>query len=1028
METSENARRKFFKQLILGGVGLYIMPYWQSCTDKETQVASIEGSGMAPYSVWEEILYAIVNSTSHLPGKMKHLIKEGDPEKMLHFVRDDFMLLPESNRKVGDLNISKWGMRYVLRSGFATAREKAELLNHMFQESNMSSKVILERTDFEEEKVRSLFLRPSPRDFSLDVPDEILERWASALGYGSLDDIENNEISGIEDEAQALGEEIWDQLNISPEYRYFNSFNYKWDNYNTPAVQFEHEGATKYAHLFDASIPFGSLKGDVQDIRDAKPLKENKERIAISITYRNSIEPNVEKELISGNWLANEIVGRQLNLEFLTNLTLEEMAVTPVGNVDTFTPAISFQAIDETEEYMADRSLVGHPITLSGQQIQLASDKGNVKIDDVEIVQEDTEELRSSVKDLAVTAKTVGYPKVKLSVTPTDEHGNMVEGLSALGFAIKEDGKPVRAIMQSNKQTPRILLMVDGSGSMPDSHSGENMKKFVSKLRGRIAAQYPAASITYWETNSELYKWLLKASRTTTDLIVFATDGHVWDDYDEKNKSIYENGAPAVILDVNSSKDEKQRMTFKKLADITGGTHVPVENEKKTLEAIVEFLNTLPISPYTFTYSNIGEGEDREVEVTFDKRISRKASYTLPTHESKQLGPSIIGLYLKYEDRDHTVNRVLAGWDPELEKDKEPAKEMVDEVNEFMFGGAQLFFEGAGPTFSNTLADILRVRLSTRELGEALLKKDFQKAKTAFEQGFLKLAPDSTFLMAPLPNTNAEDHITIPNGIRVAIQSGNPGFLSDKTVIKFDYLPTADYFSLSSSPSKSFRETLKGTAILAIREKYAYNTSTVSELEDKITINLEAAKENNWFDQLSRESGEYLYWRKRVGYGSKFKVFDKNASTRAFFSIDDKTGHLHALLPDGTGGGRFESNSDGLGKTMEILTLIINIMDQVAKITKGSGFLNTAGATSLGIVAKYGVTLTKLYAIASEAILIMDTTGMDDKVKKVLQEFACAVQKEILYATNGDAGSTISGLDTLIGMIMGDESPFSCSQ
>jgi hypothetical protein len=93
----------------------------------------------------------------------------------------------------------------------------------------------------------------------------------------------------------------------------------------------------------------------------------------------------------------------------------------------------------------------------------------------------------------------------------------------------------------------------------------------------------------------------------------------------------------------------------------------------------------------------------------------------------------------------------------------------------------------------------------------------------------------------------------------------------------------------------------------------------------------------------------------------------------------------------------------------------------------GASLVSPLGGISLGIVAKYGITLVKLYAIVSEAIHIMDTSGMDEQIKKAMQVLACEVAKEIEYGLSGQPGQIMSGLDNLIRLMVGDEkNPFAC--
>jgi len=87
--------------------------------------------------------------------------------------------------------------------------------------------------------------------------------------------------------------------------------------------------------------------------------------------------------------------------------------------------------------------------------------------------------------------------------------------------------------------------------------------------------------------------------------------------------------------------------------------------------------------------------------------------------------------------------------------------------------------------------------------------------------------------------------------------------------------------------------------------------------------------------------------------------------------------------------------------------------------------LSTMGGVSLSLVATYGVTLTKLYAIVCETLVIMDTTGMNNKIKLALREFAINAAKSIYMGGLGSAGNLMSGLDNLINLLGVPTNPYS---
>jgi hypothetical protein len=140
-------------------------------------------------------------------------------------------------------------------------------------------------------------------------------------------------------------------------------------------------------------------------------------------------------------------------------------------------------------------------------------------------------------------------------------------------------------------------------------------------------------------------------------------------------------------------------------------------------------------------------------------------------------------------------------------------------------------------------------------------------------------------------------------------------------------------------------------------------------------------------------------------------MFDQSGTEKSFWRIDGQTGELYGLLPDMTGGGtnHIQAQLDELSRVMNMYSLIFGAAG--------------VGSLPIGIVQAYGMMLVKLYAIASEAIIIMDTTGMDEKIVAAMQQFACNVKKEIILATMGPVGTAISGLDNLIGLMGGGGIP-----
>jgi len=260
------------------------------------------------------------------------------------------------------------------------------------------------------------------------------------------------------------------------------------------------------------------------------------------------------------------------------------------------------------------------------------------------------------------------------------------------------------------------------------------------------------------------------------------------------------------------------------------------------------------------------------------------------------------------------------------------------------------------------------------------------------------------------------ESITFPSGYRMCLLKTNVG-INRSTINTFDYLPTSNYTTMAKDKNKSFATTVLKTAQLAVREATLYEQSTYSLLDNAELINRDLASQEKWLQNIiGYEHKDSRYWNEAVFRGDgSFKIFDITAESKAFWRINQQSGEMYGILPDGSGGG-----GDRFKTQLEELSLVINIYITGIRIAG-------LGSTPIGIVAHYGKTLVKLYAIVCEVIIVMDATGMDEAIKAAMKEFACNVAKEITYGLSGNSGKIMRGLDNLIGLIVGnDKNPFSC--
>jgi len=76
------------------------------------------------------------------------------------------------------------------------------------------------------------------------------------------------------------------------------------------------------------------------------------------------------------------------------------------------------------------------------------------------------------VASLTVTARGTAFPSVLLDVTARDAAGVAIEGLPASAFVCQEEGAAASALLLRNRRAPRVLLLLDGSASLPADFRG----------------------------------------------------------------------------------------------------------------------------------------------------------------------------------------------------------------------------------------------------------------------------------------------------------------------------------------------------------------------------------------------------------------------------------------------------------------------------------------------------------------------------------------------------------------------------
>lgn len=1013
---NETTRRDFIRQVSLAGALLGIPAYLLSCNSckeegDQTAGESLIKSASVPFGIWRQMIEALEKSPDHLTGRRKALITSKDPKAMTDFVRDHLQVLPQIHYflRYADRNII-YGAEGALRSGLATPREKAEILKDMLVQAGFEARVMLESIDFTEEELKNIVFRSYRPEFNPAISKDQMKSWQKALGAAAKNGTVK-EMVDSEKSADLLYKRLSSEIREDFDYSKFGNDFRAPQGGAIPLVVYTLNGEQKYAHVFDPSVPAGSLhpKNKKQTVNNAPEITPQKNDISIELSYRSALEPSVEKSLIAGNWDLQDLIGSTISLQFLNNMDFKTQTTSTISQIKSFTPAFAFQKIGAPREYMEKHSVLGEPINLSGKEILKKEDTESQEVPAKINVPGKTDRI----VDLKIMAIPLAFPQTRVELFPTDSTGKIVEGLTAANFILTDNKNSVAGHLEKNVISPKVMVLYDTSGSMPQEYRfKKSMDQFTNDLKSVVHDLYPAAVIHSQPTGSDIYTSLLSAKQSDYDLIMYATDGDNNDKFDPQHLEVYNAGQPMLILEVISKSH-----TYEELKkNITNLISIPAVDRNEVKEEIKTILSKLTFPPYVLTYSSFGEEDEHVVNVTLnDKKLGAETRFKFPEPNDLYLGDRMVGLYLTLKGKDFSVRRTLAGWDHEIS----PYKSMrshIDEVHEMFLGGAVMAFEGEAPSLSIRLTDYLSAQLSNEKWFNAQKEGKTENAVQFLEEGILSYQPLLLSMMQPLSEVFSKDSITFPNGFRSCIIKMNPALYSKESQLSFDYLPTSNYltFSRTGDGKLNFTQNLKNTTQLAILESEMFQDSTITQLKDKKIIELVKARKNSSFNSsLPRELDVIFY--NRIFRGGELTFFDESLTSKAYFKINNNTGELYAYLPDGTGGG-----GNSVEAQLKELDRVVAAYSQIVSMMQLTGGINGG----IGILVTYSITLIKLYAYASEAIIVMDASKLDAQVAKALQSLACSVFTNIIYV--GPTGERMGGIESLIGAMGGEFSFFSC--
>lgn len=1019
---NELKRREFLKQAILASGLLMIPPYLQNCksSDKEG-VQKRATSADAPFGIWRQMIEALEKSPDHYLGRRKALIAAKDPKAMTEFVRDFIQVLPQKG------TIFEYSHRYTifgaegaLRCGMGSPRDKAEILKDMLSEAGFAAKVVLEQIQFTPEEIKNIVFHSYKAEFNPPISKDQIEKWHSDLGAsdknGTVKKVSKS-IQESEDFLKQFEKEITEDA--------FQKAAHAWKGPigGVPSVVYTENGIEKFAHVFDPTIAFGSLhsKNPSNNFQEAGKADVLDSEVEVKLSYRNASNPRDEKELLSKSFSKEDLFGSTLSVQFLNNLDFKQQITHTISQINSFTPCFAFQKIGKNKEFMQERSLVGNPMNLNAKEI--FSNDVYDGLSEQEIAKLSVPGNTADVEKVLIKAVPKVFPEVRLEIFPTDSSGKNVKGLTASNFIINDNGNPVYGRLEQNKISPKVRILYDTSMSMPEEYrERESMQAFSKELQNMVREFYPDAQITVQETGSEIYTSLLKSKQDDFDLIMYATDGDNDDTFDSDYLEVLNTGQPILILEVIP-----EHYTYAELKkNISNLISLPATNKDSLKQEISSILSNLSFPPYLLVYNSFDLKSEHTLKVKInDKEIEGSTKFKFPIEKDEYLGDRMIGLYLSLKIGHTEIRRTLAGWDNQIYYYKN-SKDYVNQVHEMMLGGTVIAFEPEAPSLSIQLSEYLTSLLSNEKWFTSQREGEIEKAVDYLEKGTLSYPPLLLSMMqAPSEAINKES-LTFPYGFRSCVLKFRPALYSPNSLFSFDYLPTSKYstYSKSGDGKYNFLKNMEKTIQFGALESEMFPESTFAHLKDKKLMLVENARKEERFHYSILAEKDPIFLEK-IFAEPNYTFFDESLKAGSYFKVDYYTGEVYSILPDGTGGGgiSMKAQLDEIGRVLkEYEKLIAQMQLGIAAY----GTINPVGGFMLGVIANYGVTLVKLYAAVSEALIIMDTSNLNEEIAKAMAQLACNVYKDILYLGYGKVGDGMAGLENLIGSMGGEFSFVSC--
>lgn len=1029
------------------------------------QLASCGAAEEDYYAAVAEVQELLQTSPDHLPARARALVAENDAEAIFAFVRDEIALTPSDYGHFQQATTRvRWGARGALRAGQGTFREKADLLAWLLEDAGYDAEVVGPYRDVAAESIAAAFFRDVERELSLDLTDEEAEELARRLSAADDRDWadERDGPAGLE-----LEEQLWEEagaltsqfleLEGSPRPRRYSLRS----TGGIPLVRLTVDGQDRYLNPGFVDETFAGVDG--VDELPAAPPAEGILEVRASLEVLLSASSPRWQTLVEGEWTADDLVGRQLSVGSTPAASALAMKAMRIGDIDVLTPFFLVQGGDVDAETAEALSVVGDPISADGQWIHFDQETGEVRRGN-HLVSADADADPSRVAEIRAHADARRFPEIDLRVDLLDADGETVTGLGAQHFRIEDEGHPVSGrLLQNGGARPRVLFLLDTSGSIPRDFRGPPMVDFALEVAEEVLQEFPGAELGIIRVHNPAYRATLNINTTYTNnleplrslgdaaiasnggsalwaslaaaseleptVIVFINDGANHGDDSEAVREQVSLGAPALVVGVGPIQEE----VLQEMADRSGGEYFDAMETADITAPLMSFLRRTESLPYRLKYNapsaaEAGETGEREVTVSIvGARPEGSATYEVP--ESPAPSPALAGLRLHLTVGDVSVTRLLAGTD-DLAVAASPGEDVLADVLSTFLSPVMVFFEGDAPPPSVWLDDYTSALISQQPFVSRALRDDGDAALEEIDRGFQNLPPQAFVANGTLPGALSAEARTFARGMRVSILRQRVDMPTGLRRTSFDILPTARFATMSraqydgdSDGTSDFEYTLRRTTWLALIE-----AATFSGPRSSSTYNLLDDQPLSYSSPHRRPSAAHLFddlpedlahsWGSVVAdWPTHWRfVTPANPQILALWVIHKDTGELYGLLSDGTGG------ADTYERVQETLSKIDRLFRMYSLYTMP---LNLSPA--IGLLQNYFIMLAQLYAAVTMTLATMDASNLEDDIKAAIAGLICNTMQTVAFIPFKAASSFLTVINGLLAVGSDASVPMPCS-